>query len=835
MSAAVTRRALFALHAVMLLVSFTVLLFELTLTRVLSVTMWYHFAFLTIALALLGTSVAAVVVFLRGRVLLERATTVLPVLCGALALALVCVPALYLAFDLRASLTLAGGARLATALLLFLVPYTLGGAVIALLLSAWPGRIASLYFADLVGAGLGCVAAVPLLNRVPAPLLLALTAVVPALAAVAALGAAPRPRRRAGAVLGATAVAVLGVGLAVAVAGSPRSPYRVRHTKSYEEHEVIHERWNALARLTVYRGVFFMPAPQHAFGWGLSRHLLGFAADQYWVEQDGSAGTPITRFSGELSFRDFPQLAADVTAVAYVTRERPFPDALIVGAGGGRDVLAARLFGTPHITAVEINPAMVDLVNGRFGDFSGRPYRLPGVTAVVGEARSYLRRTPARYGLIQLSLTDSWAASVAGAYVLAENNLYTREAFRLYLDRLRDDGVLTVSRWYRGEHRHETVRTVALALAALEDLGVAEPRRHLAVIQAHAWVATVLVRRTPFPAEETRRLRAAARLADFGVVWAADDPALAGGAPDPVRAVIANPDWRAAIAASPLDLSPPTDDRPFFFQVQRRPLRWSMGETSGGLAHNDESTAVLTLLLLIVAGLSLGLVLVPLWIWQRRRGSVGVPRGLVVRTMLYFGAIGLGFMVIEVALIQRFILFLGHPIYATSVVLFALLLAGGCGSGLAGRFPSEAGRYRAHVVALALLGTVVVLTLGFGAHLLAACQDLGRPARIVLAVAMLLPPGLLMGMQLPFGLLRLGAQGGAPLVPWAWAVNGVCSVLGSVLAMVLAIWQGYAFCLGVGAVAYAVALLVVGATAGATPPATPPQPCTGGSPGSGPQ
>ncbi|HEY3355726.1 MAG TPA: hypothetical protein VGQ83_20915 [Polyangia bacterium] len=807
------RRAAIAMHAVMLLVSLAVLLFELGLTRVLSVTMWYHFAFLTMSLALLGMSVAATAVFLRGRPLAARAPAVVPELCALFALALLVVPAVYLGLDLKVTFTWVGVLRLVLALLLFLVPYTLGGAVVALLLAAWPRRVATLYFADLLGAGLGCALAVPLLERVPAPVLLALCAVLPAAAALVAAAVAPRPRRR-GALL--AGVALAGVALAAATAGAPRSPYRVRHAKTYDERGVIAERWNALARLTVYRDVFWLPDPTHPFGWGLSPRFAASAAEQLWIEQDASAGTPVARVRGPVTLREYPHLHADLTNLAYHVRGRPAGSVCVIGAGGGRDLLSAHAFGAARVTAVELNPAMVDLVQGELGAFSGRPYALPGVTPVIDEGRSFLSRSRARYDVLQLSLTDSWAASVAGAYALAESSLYTREAFRLYLERLTDDGVLTISRWYKGLLGHETVRTVALALQALEDLGVAEPRRHLAVAHAPDWTATVLVRRTPFPEGEIARLRAATTLGGFPLLWAPDDPAPsgAGDGGNPVRLLVASPDWRRTLDLSPFDLSPPGDDRPFFFQVQRRPLGWLAPAATGALPQNIESTAVLTLLLVLVSLLGVGLVLVPLWLWQRRQGPLPLPGPARRRALVYFLALGLGFMLVEVALVQRTILFLGHPLYATAVVLCTLLCAGGLGSALAGRVAAAPWRRGAHLAALGALVAVVVAQAVLGPRLFAQWQELARPARIALAVAVLAPQGLLMGLQLPLGLRRVLDEGGEALVPWLWSVNGVASVLASVGAMVLAIWRGYGFCLGVGAACYAACLWLAAARPG---------------------
>lgn len=772
-------------HLAIALVSFAVLFYQVAITRVLSVVLWYHFAFLSISLALLGVGAPGVWYALRppregarglGAVLLAAGAALpLSVLAVTRGMGL-----LRRGADLRDT---AGGFLDAPVLLAvgaILVPFLLlGAAVCRLLLDAEGRSIGARYGADLLGATAGAVVVVPLMRVVPTPALLAASGFLP-LAAALAVGR----RVRSATVVAAVLAATLAWG----------EPFRLRHTKKYEETgPILLEKWTPTGRITVFPGVFHQRDPDEAFAWGMGSRWEPRDVEQLWIEQDGSAGTPITRWTGDPE--ELSHLFYDVTSLACQIR-RP-RTVCVIGAGGGRDVLAAQLAGARQVDAVELNPEILRAVREPFAEFAGDLYRMPGVRPIVSEGRSFLTRTSARYDLLQISMVDSWAATSAGAFALSENYLYTVDSFRLYWDRLSDDGILSVSRWMMAQHLVEGLRVVLLAKEALQQAGVTEPGRHLAVVQGTA-VATLLVSRRPFDEADLAAIDRVAETRGFVRHWP-PGPGTPRNSPIPPLLRLG----KAAFAERGLDLEPPTDDRPFFFQAV--PIIGHVDPALlAQLSVNEQSVILLRRLVAVVAGLALLLFLVP-FLLARRLAAREFWKGSG-----YFVAIGLAFLLVEAAWVQRFILYLGHPSYATTVVLAALLAGAGMGSFAARRTPI--GRAAAWGLALplflgavnGLLGPAFRETLGWA-----------FPARVLLSVALLAPSGFLMGFAFPLGMVRFGDAAKA----WFWALNGAFSVLGSVSSLALAMLVGHTAVAWIGAACYvaAVALFARGRRAGATP------------------
>jgi hypothetical protein len=440
------------------------------------------------------------------------------------------------------------------------------------------------------------------------------------------------------------------------------------------------------------------------------------------------------------------------------------------------------------VDAVEINGEIVRMVSERFGDYSGDVYHLPGVTPHVSEGRSFLSRSPGGYGLIQISLIDSWSATTAGAYALSENYLYTLEALRLYLRRVHERGLVSISRWMRGERQLEGVRMALLAEAALRAEGIEEPKRHLAVMQG-GWVATFLLSRTPFDDREIEKLDRIARRRGFTRHW--PPPATAPPDSQVVRALTHGV---ADLEALGLRLAPPTDDRPFFFQNVR--AFDTLDPAAGKLfSVSDQGARLPGRLLGAVAAVTLALFFAPFALSRRLPRGPGFWRGSV-----YFLAIGAGFLLVEIPLIQRLILYLGHPSYATTVVLSTLLLGSGVGSWTAGRkAPGRLWPWRfalplAVLAAAAAVAPLSVATLGWP-----------LPARALLCVASIGPLGFLLGFAFPVGMIRFPDASRA----WFWALNGAAGVLTGVLAVALAPYTGLTAIIALGGACYVAACLVL--------------------------
>ena len=453
---------------------------------------------------------------------------------------------------------------------------------------------------------------------------------------------------------------------------------------------------------------------------------------------------------------------------------------------------------------VEINPIIVnDVMRDRFREYSGNVYNHPNVHVAVEDGRSFVRRSPAKYEIIQASLVDTWAATAAGAYALSENSLYTVEAFDDYLDHLSDRGVLSISRWV-----FDGLRLISLAQEAGARRGW-DPADRLAIVQ-HDKVATFLLKKTPFTADEKKTLLDAASSLGFAVLYMPGTTTTTfGDNRDDYARLMHAPDRHAFYAQYPLDITPTTDDRPFFFHTTKlrnhsfvAPLFRLFG------AHVERpvnpgawATGGLTALLVLLAISSLLIVLFilgPLAVTSR--GALG--RGWF-RSLSFFACLGGAFMLIEVALLQRFVLLLGHPVYSLTVTLLSLLLGTGLGSVLSRRIADGRVRRGAMLACVA----VAVVALLWGSVLPAIVQTaIAWPLglRLALAIALMTPAGMLMGIPLPAG-VRLLAATEPQLVAWAWGMNGALSVLGAILAVFIAMNWGFSVTLACGAALYAVA------------------------------
>ncbi len=792
------------LHLAVLLVSLTTLVYELSLMRVFSVTIWNYLAFFVISVALLGGSVAAAIIFIRRPWFEKRIKRLLPWALILFSLLCALMPAIYINSGIVVEVGLQGILSLMLIVLIFFLPFLVGGFIIAAIFSFNSKRIGSLYWADLAGAALGCLAVIPLLNLFTAPNLLAWIALLPAAGALLLRSEQTdegerRHRRRKNWAAGAVIVLV-----ALAAASQLIMPglYTIKYAKGTTQRTAkpTYVHWNHLARLTTYKSIFFKDDSLRPFGWGMSSQLGDYEIEQYWIEQDDSAGTPITSFNGNIEELDF--LPYDVTNAAYSMSD--YDSALVIGGGGGRDILAARYFGVPEITAVEINPGMVEIVEEVFPEFSGKPYSLPGVTGVVDEARSFLTRHQGEYDLIMISMIDSWAATMAGAFALSENNLYTREAVNLYLDHLSEDGVLTLSRWYVLTDHKETHRLTNLVATALENRGVDNPGEHMAVVGG-GLISTVITRPRPYTSEEISALSDYIDRMGFQTLWLPD-----GAAEDDFLAALLTGDRDEVIADSPVDLSAPTDDQPFFFMFTDDPLGVDRTETEKA-SLMSYTVLVLRRLFYIMIGLALLLIILPLALKKKEPGepfTLGRVLFKQTRQWLYFAAIGLGFMLVELALIQRYVLFLGHPSYATTVVIFSILIFAGLGSATTVPLTRKLSIRKLQPLVFGAIGLLVL----FQAFLVPAILDgslLGAALgwRIALSILLLAPLGFVMGMALPLGIRRLDDIDAAGMVPYVWGINGVFSVFASVLSIIIALSHGYTAGLLVGLGAYLIALL----------------------------
>ncbi len=755
--------------------------------------MWYHFAFMSISLALLGGAVAGVFVYLFAhRLPAERVQKHLgwSTLLFSVTIAVCFVLFLQIPFHvnlLRPPLRPQAVLRLAVIYLDLAVPFFLGGVGITLALSRWNEKVGRVYFSDLLGAGIGCLLSVLALNQLGGPGAILGAALIAGLSAL--LFGSGRQRW-----LSAGWLVLL---LTLLAFRNQASFLHIVSTKAGDiDQERIFERWNSFSRVTVHE--HWTPYP---FGWGMSLIHQEPDPGHRLLLIDSSAGTPIQRFNGDLNTIQF--LRDDVTSFAYYLLDQL--NVLVIGPGGGRDVLTALVFGSGQVTGVELNPAIIEAVRNDFGEYSGRVYDQPGVQVVVDDARRFIAGSSDRYDLIQASVIDTWAATTAGAFALSENGLYTREAFQSYYQHLKPAGILSVSRWYLQDQPAETLRLILLGMEAWEREGVAQPAEHvMVVVNPENWLApeamaTALFKRSPFTREQVERAQQEAERLGFVLLYAPGLPA----EDNPAAAAVLAPDRRAYINAYPLDISPPTDDRPFFFSLAR--LGHLLNRdwyTSVVYRKSVEALNVLTSLLGI-ATVAAGLfVLGPLGVARRRqREAAGRSRWLA-----YFAMLGLGFMLVEIPVVQRMTLYLGHPTYALAVVLFSLLIFSGVGS-LTTQQVAPIAAVRVLSQRIPVLMLLILLQAFAGPLLLKGTQTWPLALRIGTTVGMLAPLGFLMGMPFPLG-WKWVSQNGAAATPWLWGINGALSVVGSVLAALASIQLGFRATMLLGLVAYGLAWAV---------------------------
>ncbi|MEO8484449.1 MAG: hypothetical protein ABI634_19745 [Acidobacteriota bacterium] len=752
------------------LATLSTLLLETLDARLLSVLTWYHLSFFAVSLAMLGMAAGAVFVFLRPETFSpDRAPQALARVALAFA---VSVPVSHL-FTLVMPLLPLTDASLMEILsitaftVVLAVPFTLSGITVTVALTRCRGPIGRLYAYDLIGAALGCLAVVPILEYSNVSSAVFFAGAAAATAAWCFSRFAGRPRL-APAVL---AVALIAVG--------------VVNTGSHEALQIIYPknkqlwllnklnqitRWNSHSYVLVQR-----PGESNAFLWGPGIGAEKFKARIAWLAIDGEAGSPITQWDGNPNSLEW--VSYDVTTLPYYIRNG---DVAVIGVGGGRDILAALWGRNRSILGVDVNRIMIDLLTKSHRDFANIANQ-PQVTLAHDDGRAYLTRTDKRFDVIQISLVDTWASTGAGAFSLSENGLYTVDGWRVFLNRLKPGGVLSVSRWFDPHNVSETSRLVSLGVGALLDRGIQRPGDHL-ILAVREKIATLMVSTAPFTEADRAKLGDVMSAKGFELAVSPWTTATGGPVIERIAHSSTPAELRQAIADPLYDYSPPTDARPYYFNMLKPQALWSGAylPREGALGGNLRAT----LLLIVLFGVTTGLVALII-IWPlAKAGRPPMPGRRFTLTMVYFAVIGFAFMLIQIGLLQRFSVYLGHPTYTLSIVLFSMLLFTGLGSLVSERL-TLGSRIRAVPVLIAMALTVTALGMPVA---IAHTIGLGLAARSAVVLAFAAPLSVLLGLCFPIG-VRLTADTPA-MVAWAWGVNGAFSVLASILAVALSIWVG---------------------------------------------
>jgi SAM-dependent methyltransferase len=766
-----------------LLVSAMALSYEILLMRLFSIVQYHHFAYMVISLALLGYAGSGTFLAFFRQQLLHRFS--LSLITNTTLMGIAAVACFFggqhllfnpdeIFWDSRHWL------KLFALYLLLALPFFFGANCIALTFSRFRQRISEIYAADLFGAGLGSVCVIgAFFFLFPQKLLLLLGSMIMAVGAVAWLELRLQPRWLALSFVGAAAIFFM---LPSAWTQVAISPYKgLSQQLRISGSKIIEERSSPLALLSVVESSL-VPL-RYAPGLGLTAERE--PPEQLGMFMDGDSMSVITRFPDDIKQLEyFDNLTS---ALPYHLNQTGH--VLLLGAGTGSDILQALYFNVEEITAVELNSQVVELVRER-ADFSGNLFGRENVHVHISEARSFVSGSSEQFDLIQIPILESFSSSAAGLYALNENYLYTVEALQEYLNHLKPAGYLCMSRWVRLPPR-DTLKLFATTVKALRGIGIHAPENHLVMIRG--WQSTsLLVKRSSFSNAEIEKLRNFCRERLFDLVYypgmqeekanrfnILPQPYFYKGAVS-----LLGKEAEGFVERYKFNIKPATDDRPYFsnfFKWETLPEILSL-KGQGGMVLLESGYLILVLTLLQAIAASVLLVLLP--IIARPFASSGEITWSRGRVVTYFFVIGLAFLFLEIAFIQKFILYLGHPLYAAASVLAVVLVFGGLGS----RFVQAKRFHVAWPAAiLVILGIVDLVAAEFLFN-----ELIGLPGVVKLGVAavMLGPLAFCMGMPFPLALTGVGAA--APdLIPWAWAVNGCASVIAAVLATIMAIHLGF--------------------------------------------
>ncbi|MEM9783108.1 MAG: hypothetical protein AAF899_11590 [Pseudomonadota bacterium] len=781
---------------------------QIVQTRILSVISWYSLAFLAISMAMLGLTAGSLLVYFYDRWLSQRPVAH-RLAQGTLLLAIaIAVSWLFLINSIAISEIWIGPTLVLIWLHMIIVlalPYVLAGAVIALALTRTPLPIGTVYGVDLAGAAAGCLlvlAMMAVLDGVSAMLALAALSAFSASAfmmSAQALGGDVAAHADHAARLSRSARR-WGLWLIVACSlNAALYPFAGRllmdKTRLLQVEMIETLEWNAFSRIEVSRPLFRVPSLN-----GRAPNMPGemkVAIEERVLAIDGGASTQLYAFDGDRE--DLAFLEYDITNLAYAIRNGG-GSAAVIGVGGGRDMMSAHYFGFEAITGIELNPIIVENLTERYADFN-RISAVPGVEIHVDDARAWFASNDGAFDLMQMSLIDTWAATGAGAHSLAENGLYTMEAWQTFLNDVTPNGVFTVSRWFNPDSVGETGRMVSLTMATLYAMGAERPADHIYLASVDQ-LATIVVSRAPLSAEEIGKLDATVERMGFQMLMRP------GSTPsNPVLAAIAAAPDTATLYSlaedAPLDFSPTTDDQPFFFnQLKLTSVGdWGTIISQQGVASGNIIATLMLAVIVAVSGLAVvATMIVPtLPTLKRTDGRLaGLGTG-------YFLLIGLGFMFAEIALMQRLSIFLGHPVYGLAIALAGIILSTGIGAAISERRPLVTPRH----LTIWVGGTVLFIASlpVWLPTLLIAASSQGIVIRAIVCLLAVAPAGLMLGFAFPTGMRLVRAIDDSP-TPWFWAVNGAAGVLASGLAVAVGTFVSISASFAIAAVCYALLLPV---------------------------
>jgi len=751
------KRLLFLILPGIFLTSFSSLMLQVTITRIFSVTLWYHYAFIAVSVALFGWGLGGIFLHFCGQQTNDRSLSIAALGSFVLAISIQA----YLWIIVRLSLPIS---YFVFYYILSIIPFFLGGICSVVLFHKFASIANKLYFADLIGASLGSLLVEPVINPLGPESTVLMLGVTASLASLFLSSATQRKKLIALSLIGLTVTSVVFLnsthqGSASFLDSPTKSMFNA--LKKMPELKVVYTKWNSFSRVDVVEG------------WSDAPHNLAM------IYIDADAGTEIMKWDGNVQNAQFLKSTLDFLPYSIIKAEKT----LVIGSGGGRDVVIALVGGSSKVVAVELNPIIVEVVKS-YGEKAGNVYNNEKVEVIVDEGRSFIGRSQAKYDVIVLTMVDSWAAIAAGGYALSENYLYTLEAFDQYMDHLTDDGVLLMIRWYDEIPRlvSSVVKSLMLEGMTTEDAG-----KHIVVVLDEVWTgygykvrkAVLMVKKANFNLAEVKeienKVQASSNYKMFYIPYLFAESPYA----ELFNGTITLKEFYENF---PTKVSPVSDNDPYYFAFEK-PLPASLRD-------------VIVLFSLFIGGF----IFIP---WMSRKRSTK-PKA-TFSFVIFFSALGVGFMLLEIVILQKFILFLGYPTRALSVILFSLLLSSGIGSFASGSVTRNK-TVRIILFACLLIILLVISYALFLPSLFAVLLPREANIRILVTFLLLFPLGFFMGMPFPTG-LRILSTKSSKEVPWMWAINGGFSVFGAVIATAIGIIWGLNYAMLLGALAYFISFL----------------------------
>ena len=789
------------------LTSLSTLLFEISLTRIFSIAQWYHFAFMVVSMALLGYGISGTFLMLFPSILKRDTYTLLSnsALLFAISSPLAYIISNQIAFD---PIKIAWDSMQIIYILfyyiLFSIPFFFSGMTISIAISKFSEKVHRIYFSDLLGAGSGCIISLFIFFLFGASNAVAVASISGILAsAFFYLKKKGVPYRFFLIAIPLSIIIFSPTFMEIAI-----SPYKgLSSALRYPDAKTIKTKWDSISRVDVIKSGAVRFAP------GLSLKFQGELPEQLGLTVDGGSLNAVTRFTGnkdEIAFTDYLP-----SAMPYYLIK---PDnILIFDPRGGLDMLSAIYHGATNIESVEFYPLLTEIVKNDYREFSGGIYDKEKIGIKSGDGRTFIRQSKNRYDIIQISPGDAFASSSTGIYGLTEDYRFTVEAFRDYIEHLNENGILTITLYLLPPPRHE-LKVVSIAVKALEEIGVTSPEKHIAIIRTWGTI-TIIIKRSGVGSSDIEKIKTFCKERHFDIEYypgiKKEETNIYNRFQEPLYfnllSKIINPDEKENFFNNYIfDVTPATDDRPFFHHF----FKWNtIGDTYNTFGRKWqpflEGGYLIPIVFIQALVVSIVFIILPL-LFSRKINLEKFKMG-DISFLLYFLLIGIGFMFAEISMIQRFILFLGHPVYSISTVLFTLLISSGMGSRFSGKFSNgqDGGvRIREFKLYLLILCGLIIIYAILLPYIFNKILLEGIIWRQLISFTFLFPLGFFMGMPFPTG-IKLLERYNAGIIPWAWCINGCSSVISSVLVILIALSFGFKITLILSAVAYAGGLLIL--------------------------